>query len=189
MGERVVGSISSAGFASGDQFVVGSWRETPIGPFGDVMWRSADGTRTLLAPGADAADYITGIYAFDRVEVLPLEVTGTTRRTEVWSDRLTIRLAGGRRRPVPFRRPRALTRLIEAPIARRLMGVEVHGTSPLGVREWYQTSGWSWVVSGTATLDGADLGSVRPLEEPMGVGFSDPPPRPSIVTVRVAIDR
>lgn len=189
MTERVVGTITSTGFASGDQFVVGRWETTPVGAFGDVMWRSPSGHRTLFASSDAAAEYITAIYAFDQVMVVDLSVVGDRRSTTVESARLSLQLRSGRRRPIPLRRPRAVTRWIEAPIARRLMGVEVHGTSPLGVREWYQSSGWSWIDAGRGELDGADLGGVTRLEHPMGVGFSDPPPRPSIVSVRVAIER
>lgn len=169
--------------------MVGHWPISPIGPFGDVMWRRPDGTRVLLAPSADVAGYIAGIYDFDEVDVGPLRVDCDGLVTTVSHPRLSLTLAGGRRWPVPIRRPRWVTRLVEAPIARALMGVEVHGTSPTGVREWYQTRGWRWVVAGSAAVDGDDLGRPERFDGPVGVGFSEPPPRPSIVAVRVSIER
>ena len=76
----------------------------------------------------------------------------------------------------------------ETPIARRLMGVECYGTSPRGATEWYQTRGWRWVTSAEGRLDGRDLGALTTLRPPLGVGFSEPPARPSIVDVRVGIE-
>jgi hypothetical protein len=187
--ESVVGTISALAFESGDQFVVGCWKQTPVGPFSDVMWLDADNNRTLLASSGEAADYITTIYEFDRVEVVEFAANAGRRTTAVVAGDLELRLQGGVRRPVPIRRPRLLTQLIEAPIARRLMGVEVYGTSPTGAREWYQSTGWSWVKGGSGRHRGHDLGSMVELDRPMGVGFSNPPPRPAIVSVRVAIRR
>lgn len=69
------------------------------------------------------------------------------------------------------------------------MGVETYGVSPTGVREWYQSRGWRWVVDGRARWNGTDLGPPGPIHQPMGVGFSEPPPRPSIVAVTTVIDR
>ena len=102
--------------------------------------------------------------------------------------RLDLELHGGRRRPVPIARPLAVTRWIERPIARALMGVETFGTSRLGAVEWYQTRGWRWVERGRAVLDGTDLGQPGLFAPALGVGFSEPPPRPSIVQVNVTID-
>lgn len=184
----VAGTISSAGFRSGDRFVVGHWPVSPIGPMGDVMWATPDDRRILLAPSVAVADFITTIYDFDDVRTGPLRIDADGRSTQVRGHGLELELVGGRRRPVPIRRPLAITRWIEAPIARRLMGVETFGTSPTGAREWYQTQGWRWVESGGARLDGADLGSPGHVERPLRVGFSEPPGRPSIVSVRVTID-
>ena len=111
------------------------------------------------------------------------------KRQHVATPRIRLALRTGRQRPIPFPRPRAITRYVEAPIARRLMGVATYGVSPTGVREWYQTRGWRWVVDGEGELDGRDLGSLAEVRRPMGVGFSNPPVRPSVVAVRVAIER
>jgi hypothetical protein len=68
------------------------------------------------------------------------------------------------------------------------MGVRTFGTSPGGAVEWYQASGWRWVTGGGAHLDGAPLGPPLPIRRPLGVGFSEPPRQPAIVSVRVTID-
>ena len=185
---HVRGTISSAGFASGDRFVVGCWSESPIGRLVDVMWADPSGRRSLLTDTDEGATFITSIYDFDAVEVVPLTVTSDGGRTSVASERLGLELQGGRRRPIPFPRPRGVTRFVEAPIARRLMGVECYGTSPRGAREWYQSRGWRWVTEATGRLDRRDLGRLTTLRPPLRVGFSEPPARPSIVDVRVAIE-
>ncbi|MEQ8436122.1 MAG: hypothetical protein RIB65_01425 [Ilumatobacter fluminis] len=183
----VRGTISSVAFESGDRFVVGNWHRSPVGRLVDVMWVTTDGTRRLLVNDERAAEFITSIYAFDEVHVAPLTVDGDATHTHVSGHGLQLSMTAGRRRPIPFPRPRWVTRWVEAPIARWLMGVETYGVSPTGVREWYQSRGWSWITEASGTLDGVDLGEVVPIRKPVGVGFSDPPERPSIVTVHVAI--
>jgi hypothetical protein len=183
----VRGTISSVAFEAGHRFVVGNWRTSPVGRLVDVMWVDDAGRRTLLVATESAAEFITGIYQFDEVRIGPLTVDGDRHRTRVVGHGVELEMRAGRRRPVPFPRPRWLTRYVEAPIARRMMGVETYGVSPTGVREWYQTRGWSWVVDARGRLDGTDLGALVPIERPVGVGFSDPPRRPSIVEVHVAI--
>ena len=185
--ETVEGTISSAGFGP-HRFVIGCWHRSPVGRLVDVMWHDGD-RRLLLVSSEEAAAFITSIYRFDDVVVAPLAVTSDGCRTTVDGHGLSIELLGGRRWPIPLRRPRWMTRFIEAPVAKRLLGVETYGTSPTGAREWYQASGLRWVVDGRASLDGRPLGRPQPLREPVGVGFSEPPPKPSIVTLRVAIER
>ena len=184
----VDGTISSAGFADGHRLVIGRWPRSPIGPLCDVMWATPDDERVLLVPSREAADFVCSIYEFDEIRVAPLDVVGDRGRTEVSGHGFEVELVAGRFRPLPRPRPLALTRWVEAPIARALMGVETFGTSPTGVREWYQAKGWSWVVDGRASLDGRDLGPPSAIERPVRVGFSEPPRRPSIVSVQVTIE-
>ena len=185
----VKGTISSAAFASGDQFVIGYWPQSPLGPFHDIMWLDANDTRTLIASSRDAANFITSTYHFDHVLVASLHVESEGATTTAWTDKLEIQMAGGRLRPLPLRRPLAATRYIEAPIARWLMGVETYGLSPTGAREWYQTRGWRWVRTATARNKNEDLGELVEVTRPMNVGFSNPPRRASIVAVTVTIEQ
>jgi hypothetical protein len=74
--ERLRGTISAVGVA-GERIVVGAWSSSPVGPFADVMRVGPGGVRTLLAPDQDTADYVAGIYVFDRVEVAPIEWSAT----------------------------------------------------------------------------------------------------------------
>lgn len=185
----VQGTISSAGYATGDRFAIGCWHTTPLGPFGDVMWATPDDDRILLAPDDDVAAFITAIYDFDEVRTGPLQVASDGRRTTVDGAGLRLSLSGGPLRPLPVPRPLWFTRRVEGPIARRLMGVHTAGTSPTGAREWYQTRGWRWVERGAGSIDGHDLGDPVEIARPLGVGFSEPPRRPSIVSVKVTIER
>ena len=185
---QVVGTISSVGFDGPHRFVVGCWHHTPIGPFADVMWADPDGGRTLLAGSDEAARFITAIYQFDSVKVAPLDVFSDGRTTRVDGHGLKLELIGGRRVPLPPRRPLWLTRFVESPIARLTMGVQTHGVSFHGATEWYQSSGWRWVRQAGGSLGGESLGPMRPVRPAVGVGFSEPPARPSIVSVRTVID-
>lgn len=185
---QVRGTISSAGFEHGHRFVIGCWHQGPFGPFADVMWAQPDGCRVLLASSERAATFITSIYEFDEVRAGGVDVRSDGRTTTAVGHGLDIRLVGGRLRPIPFPRPRFVTRVIEAPIARKLMSVETYGVSPHGVHEWYQSRGWRWVEDGSASLEGVDLRPPQPFGRPAGFGFSEPPQRPSIVDVAVTME-
>jgi hypothetical protein len=100
---------------------------------------------------------------------------------------LSLRSGPGWRIP-PSRRPAALTRFVEAPIARALMGVRTYGVSPSGVREWYQATEWRPLAFASASIEGRDLGPLRPIEPPCGFGFSEPPRRPSLTVVRPLLE-
>lgn len=185
---RMRGVIGAAGFASGDRVVVGHWSRSPVGPLSDVMWASPSGHRTLYAPSRAGADFISSVYAFDAVVVDPgLVVTGDDRSlaVEVPSRSASVALtAGPGWHILPPRRPAWLTRWVERPIARALMGVETYGVSPTGVEEWYQATTWRPVVAARATVAGRDLGGLALIDPPCRFGFSEPPRRPSLTQVR-----
>jgi hypothetical protein len=201
--ELLHGTISAVGLAAGDRIVVGAWHRSPIGAFADVMWAEPDGTRLLLARDQRTADYVAGIYLFERIEVMRLEWTATPSTLSLHAGQLQVDLAasGGRRVSVP--RPWWFTRWVEGPIARRLMGVDVHGTSPLGVEGWYQARAWRWIhdgqvriagedqgpLDGQVRIAGEDQGPLGPPRPPLREGFSEPPPRPSIIDVVVRLRR
>ena len=178
------GTISSCGFASGDRFVVGAWTRSPVGPTVDVMWARPDGTRTLLAPDDATADFVTSVYAFDDVRIVPTGAVATARSLDLSSGPLRLRLRTGRVGLVLPPRPLWFTRWVERPGAYALMGVRTWGTSPTGVQEWYQARSCRFVTDASATLDGVDLGTVAPLRPACHFGFSESPARPSIVSVR-----
>jgi hypothetical protein len=160
--------------------VVGMWDESPIGPFADVMWAEPDGTRVLHA-GDRAARFVTAVYRFDRVVDGAVDARWDGRTLQVRFSGVELAFVVGRGVPFPPR-PAWVTRRVEAPLARRLMGVETFGTSPSGVQEWYRASRFHRVLS--ATSRGADLGAMAPVTPRCGFGFSEPPATPSLTEVR-----
>ncbi len=183
------GLIASAGFASGDRFVVGAWADSPIGPFADVMWAAPDGTRTLLVPDEPAARFVRAVYGFDATRVVDLRVVAQEpKHLELEAGPVRIALHAGAGWRIPFARPPAFTRWIEGPIARVTMHVHTYGVSPTGVREWYRADLYRGVTAGRASIHGWDLGAVGPVDPACGFGFSEPPRRPSIVAVRPLLE-
>jgi hypothetical protein len=174
------GRILGCGFSTGVRVVVGMWDSSPIGPFADVMWAERDGTRVLHA-AERAARFVSAVYRFDQVVVEAVDAS--------WRDRVLEVGFGGRRftftvgRGIPFPpRPLWATRYVEAPIARRLLGVETYGVSPSGVREWYRARRLHRIRAVDA--HGQPLGVIGPIAPATGFGFSEPPARPSLTEVR-----
>ncbi len=188
MRHELVGVIAAAGFASGDRIVVGRWTSSPVGPMTDVMWATPDGRRVLFAPEQRAADFIAAVYTFDQVEVVTIQAAGGPSGLDVRFGDREVHLRAGRGWRIPFRRPPWSTRLVEAPVARALLGVRTYGVSPTGVREWYRADGWRPVVSGRASVGERDLGSLGPVDPPCRFGFSEPPRRPTITAVRPLLE-
>ena len=170
--------------------MVGTWRESPLGRLDDLMWARPDGRRLLLAGTQEAADYVSAAYGFDEVVVGPLRVDLRGRFLNLHAPErgLELHLTGGFRIGLPWPRPAWFTRWIEGPIAHRLMGVNTYGVSPTGVREWYRAVSIRRVVAGWASVDGADLGRLGPIDPKTGFGFSEPPTFPSMVEVHPLLE-
>ena len=151
------------------------------------MWGTPEDKRVLLVGSQEAADFITSIYNFDEVRIGNLQIKSDGRETSAEGLGVNLRLSGGVARSIPFRRPLSFTKYVERPIAKRLMGIETFGTSSRGVSEWYQARQWRWVKSGSVLLDGNDLGIPLNFSQPINVGFSEPPSKPAIVSLQVAI--
>ncbi len=174
------GSIAGVGFSTGNRVVIGHWNDSPIGPFSDVMWAEPDGWRTLFVATMAAKSFVTAIYDFETVHVVPeLRVDESADRIHVaWNEaELSLRLG----RAVPFPPRNAwLSRRIERPIARMTMGVLTHGVSPSGVEEEYRARRIHRIKSGWGVAAGRDLGTIGPPRPACGFGFSEPPPFPSL---------
>ncbi len=158
-----------------------------MGPLTDVMWARPDGERLLLVDSAVGSEFITAVYQFDRVLVGPVDGYLEGRHLELKAGDLSLSMTGamrGWRLPLGRGRPAWVTRWIEWPLARALLGVSTYGVSPTGVREWYRADEYRPVVQARAHLHGQDLGALRPLQPPARFGFSEPPRRPSMVKVR-----
>jgi hypothetical protein len=181
------GTISSAGFASGDRFVVGHWAVSPVGATVDVMWAAPDGTRTLIAPDERTARFVTSVYEFDRVSIRDVEASATPTSLQLTAGTLELCMDAGRAVLRLPPRPLWFTRWLERPVAFAALGVRTWGTSPTGVQEWYQARACRFVHAAHARVDGRDLGALSPIDPPCGFGFSESPRRPSIVEVRPAL--
>lgn len=179
--------IASTGFTSGDRFVIGHWKRSDLGAFTDVMWAPPGGTRTLLAPSETVAAFVTTLYDFARVEIVDVRAVMDGRSLAVDAGGVRIRLEAGRGLWMLPRRPRWITRHIEAPIAERVMGVTTYGVAGGGVEEWYQAHRWQPLVAADGYVEGRRLGEMAPLRTPggdrLGFGFSEPPARPSLVSL------
>ncbi len=183
------GVVSSAGFESGDRFVIGHWLSSPIGPFTDLMWASPAGERVLRVPSERALRFVSGIYAFDRAEITSVTATVTSSSIEICAGDTEVRLAAGRARPIPFSSVPGFTRWVQDPIARLTMGVRTYGVSPTGVREWYRSYVYRRVHTATGRVDGTELGALAPrVDPPVHFGFSEPPRRPSMVWLRPLLE-
>lgn len=197
------GAITAAGFTSGDSVVVGAWARSPLGMVIDVMWRRPDGERVLLAPSRKVADYVSGLYTFDTVEVVPITGRLTRSRLSVVAGPLDLRvdLAAPDWRSWLFAlRPRALRRsprwiALEDRLARPFVGlliggaagVRAAGIAPGGQKEFYGVDDWRAVDDAVLTVDGRDAGPMADLPADFGVGLSAFPTTPASVRVGTLI--
>lgn len=194
------GHIAGFGTAAGHRFVVGRWLTSPFGAFTDVMVQRAGSGRTeervLLAPTAEVADFVSTTYAFDRVEVGPVDAGLTADRLVVSApgfdaqvhiggaaplDRL-LKLVPGRLAVAPW-----WLRAIDPVAGRMVPGVHTAGTAGNGRREYYGVRRSRRITAVSGHLDGADLGSLTPLRPPVRFGFASAPAAPQIVAVTTTI--
>jgi hypothetical protein len=202
--DRFHGRIAAAGFATGEQVVVGAWHTSPLGPIADVMWVRPSGHRILLAPSDAVAAYIGSLYAFDEVRVTPVSGRVTATRVEVHAGDLALRLDAGPRtwrswvfaaRPRLLRRAPAwiaLENRLVGPFGTLLLGgaegVRLTGITPGGRREWYSIDDHRPLPDGTLRVAGDDAGPLAPLRPGLGVGLSDFPAAPALVTLTTLIE-
>ncbi|WP_369194231.1 hypothetical protein [Streptomyces djakartensis] len=193
---RFDGWIAGVGTASGARVVLGHWAGSPFGPFSDVMFEGADGRRLLLAPTRETADFIAGLYVFDEVRVVPVDVRVTGRRHwSVTAPPLGLRFGTGRRglpglalRAVPAAlatRPGWIA-LWDRP-ARLLLGSGTHGSVRPGRHQWYGARDLHRITSATADCDGASLGPLAPVEPPVRFGPGSTPRGPCLVRVTTQV--
>jgi hypothetical protein len=202
--DRFSGLIAAGGSTSGEQVVVGMWRRSPLGRVIDIMWVRPDGERILLAPSAAVAAYVSGLYTFERVEVVTIRGGFDGRRVAVTAGPLAVTLEPGLRDPRSWLfalRPGFLRRApawievedrLVAPLGGPLLGgadgVRLAGRAPGGQREWYAIADYRPLVSGRFEVVGADAGRLAPLRPGLGVGLSDFPTVPALVAVDTLIE-
>ena len=184
---RIEGFISSIGFSDGNRFVIGHWKESPIGEFGDIMWGTPEGEKILIAGNEQVANFVSAIYNFDQIQIKELDTSSDGKRTVANTTDLKIDITGGKLSGVLPPRPLAFTKFIENPFASLLMGVRTYGMSSRGVEEWYQAKKWRWVKDGNVEVSGSPLQFRSKFTEPLLVGFSEPPRKSAIVEINVTI--
>lgn len=193
---RFGGRIAGFGTASGTRVVLGLWERTPLGAFADAMVESPDGHRLLIAPSPGTADLIASTYSFDEVQIAPVSWRRIDGGLAATAGGLDVRLRLGGLTPlgrllrvvprVVAEHPAWLTAI--SPIASVLVrGVRTAGSAGNGRREYYGVRAVRRVLAVDATLDGGDLGPLRPLSPPVRFGFSSAPADPAIVDVTTTI--
>ena len=183
------GRISSCGFESGDRVVIGDWKSSPLGSFTNIMWARPDGARLLLSPSQKHADYVSGLYNFEDVKIVPISISRSKNGIKISSDELEIDLQWGRAFPFPLPRPRWFLATVENFFARLFFGTRTFGRTRKGQREWYCVRGISWIKNAKATYKGKSLNGMRPFQATACFGFSEPPKRPASIIVRSMIEQ
>ena len=194
--DRFRGFIAGIGTTSGTRLVVGHWLESPFGAFTDVMAENAAGSRLLLAPQQEVADYVASTYHFDAVDVVDVEARLTADQLLVSAGPLRLKAELGPRTAmgkllerVPAGlavHPRWLGAI--SPLAGILVpGVRTAGSAGGDRREYYGVRSIRSVTGALASWDGRDLGVLCPIDPPVRFGFSSVPPKPQIVAVTTSI--
>lgn len=190
------GHIAGFGTTAGVRFVVGIWERSPFGAFADVMVQTGEDERILLAPTRQIGDFVSSTYAFDRVELGPVDAELTDRRVAVSAPGLKVEAEIGG--PAPLDRVLRLVpgriatepwwlRAID-PVASRLVpGVHTAGSASNSRREYYGVRRSRRLEAARGSFAGGELGGLAPLLPPVAFGFSSAPPYPQIVAVTTTI--
>ncbi|NNG41293.1 hypothetical protein HJ588_18700 [Flexivirga sp. ID2601S] len=190
--ERFAGWITGIGTTSGVRVVIGQWPDSPFGAFSDVMLQDDGGVRTLLAPTAEIAEFISQTYVFDEVKVVTVTVGAVGRTCVLTAGELHLvwtigaRTLLGRLLSLPPRRVTTAPAWCRTadPAARLLMrGVRTAGSARDGRREFYGAFDQHAVTSAAGTWAGRSLGALRPVDRPVTFGFGSTPRRPSRTAV------
>ncbi|MCW2756837.1 MAG: hypothetical protein JWO46_583 [Nocardioidaceae bacterium] len=194
--DRFHGRIAGLGSSSGVRVVVGRWDHTPLGRFADVMLAEPDGTRVLLAPDDEVAEFVAATYTFDRVETGPVTVVGdehwrvSAPGLEVGFDVGTRLPLGRLLRAVPG--PLAVAPAWSAvtdPIARRVMhGVRTRGTAGNGRREYYGATDLRRITASHGSWRDQPLGTLADVDPEPGFGFGSTPRTPSVTWLVTTIE-
>lgn len=196
---RFQGQIAGVGTTSRTRIVVGRWDRTPLGTFSDAMVERGDGHRLLLAPSPDVARFIAATYEFDEIRVERFATQVLPHGWQVRSDSLDLDLTIGAVTPLGRLLGAVPDQLATAPwwcgmtdvVARTALdGVRTAGETR-DRREWYGATGNRRVTAASGTFDGADLGSLAPVDPSPRFGFSSTPVTPSVtdVVTTVELDR
>jgi hypothetical protein len=177
--------------------VIGSWLQSPFGRFADVMVETPDGTRVLLAPTPEIAEFVSETYSFDQIELGAVTAEITANAFAVSAPDLSVRgsLGGAapfdwllRMVPAGLAASPAWLRLIDPVAARLVPGVHTAGSAGQGRREYYGVRRARLIESVDGEYRSATLGGVAALDPPVRFGFSSAPTTPQLVAVTTTID-
>ncbi|MDG4665524.1 hypothetical protein [Mycobacterium sp. 236(2023)] len=192
-----MGRIAGFGTGAGIRMAVGSWQDSPFGGFADVMVEDIDGLRTLLAPTAEIAEFVSQTYSFDRIQIGPVSVDHSRDAFTVTAPGLEVtgELGGPapfdwllRMVPTPLSRAPWWLRAINPVASRLVAGVQTAGSAGNGRREYYGVRRTRRIAALRGTFNDVDLAGVADLDPPVRFGFSSAPPTPQQVEVTTTID-
>lgn len=163
--------------------VIGDWHNSPLGEFTNVMLAKSDGTRILFAPSKEHAEYVSSLYSFEDVRVIPINVERGIEKIRVKTDELVVNMEWKRGITLPFNRPKWFIARIENLFAGILFGTKTYGKTNNGRKEWYCVKGISKILCATAELGGESLGEMSDFQINACFGFSEPPRKPSSILV------
>lgn len=194
---RFDGAIAGIGSSSGVRIVVGRWEDSPFGEFSDVMLAEPDGTRVLLAPDRDVAEFVSTTYHFDHVQIGPVTVAAGPRTWHVVASGLDLKLDFGRRSSLGW-----LLRLVPRVVATApawalltdlvarvvLRGVRTRGTAGNGRREYYGATDSRQITGLGGTWRDSELGGITSVWPEPGFGFGSTPSRPCLTAIVTTVD-
>tara|TARA_B100000902_G_scaffold57792_1_gene64738 strand:- start:13593 stop:14165 length:573 start_codon:yes stop_codon:yes gene_type:complete len=186
--DKFRGRISSSGFSSGERVVVGDWYESPLGEFTNIMWARPDGTRILMSPSKAHADYVSSLYTFEEINVVPIDIERQKRGVSVNAGDLSVSMTWSRGLSFPIPRPLWFISTVEHFFANLFFGTKTFGHACNGLREWYCIQSLSKLNRASASNGKYDFGKMSDFQTSACFGFSDPPKKPSSVRVNSIIE-
>ena len=195
--EQFTGWIAGLGTASGHRVVIGHWPSSPYGAVTDAMVEDPAGHRTLYAPTAQLAGFLTAAYRFDDVQVATCRARRSGPRWRVQAGPLRLSFTIGGRSllgwllwviPAPLSRTPWWVGLLDLPARWLLPGVRTRGRTRDGRRRWYGAQDLHPIIAADATLSSRDLGALRAVHPPVGFGFGSVRGRPSLVHLTTMIE-
>jgi hypothetical protein len=194
---RFTGAIAGVGSTGGVRVVVGRWTSSPLGTFADVMLAEPDGTRVLLAPSDEVAEFVSTTYHFDRAQIGPVQAAVDADSWHVVAPGLDLHVDIGRRSPLGWLLRLVPRRLAAAPawasltdpVARVVLrGVRTRGTAGNDRREYYGATDLHRVTGLRGTWKGTDVGDLARVTPEPRFGFGSTPERPSVTSIVTTIE-
>ena len=182
------GRITSAGFDSGHRLVIGDWMKSPLGKFTNVMWARPDGSRVLLSPSIEHANYVSELYNFEEVKIVEMRIKRSRKGLDIRTEEMSVRMTWGASFAIPIWGPLWVISTIEAIFARLFFGTKTFGITRNGRREWYSVRSISRLLTAEAEMGGESLGNKGRFISTACFGFSEPPSIPTSIGLKTYIE-